>query len=460
MSINILIVDDEKDILNMLSKPLVKEGYRVETAENGKDALAIIKKGNMDVVFLDYNMPGDNGLVVLDKIKAHHPDIFVIMITAHAEIDLAVNAIKAGAYDFLSKPFKLSGVKAVLEKIKKALSQKEEINYLKDKVKEFTCGEMIGESMPMKEVYKLIEKVADSSTTILIRGKSGTGKELVAKTLHQKSSRATKPLQTINCSAIPSQLLESELFGYEKGSFTDARESKKGLIEATDGGTLFLDEIGDMSLELQAKLLRAIESRKIRHIGGHDEIFIECRFVAATHRDLEAMVKEGKFREDLFHRLNVIQINLAPLIERNGDLEKLSAFFITKFNKEMGKNIEGLSPETKNILENYSFPGNIRELKNIIERAVLLSEGKLITPDLLPDALTKGKNNSTMKTANVDISAYKKQAGEEAEKQYILSLLKSCQGNVTLSAKKAGIRRTSLLRIMKKYGLKSKNFKI
>ena len=373
----ILVADDEQSMREFLDIMLKKEGYKVSLASNGEEVIKLIEKDIFDLVLMDIRMPRLDGISTLKKIKAISPETIVIMITAYASADTAIKAMKEGAYDYITKPFKVEEIKLIIKNaLEKKNLQKENI-LLKQVVRDrYHFENIIGQSSKMLDLYKLLEKVAPTKTNILITGESGTGKELVAKAIHYNSPRKEKPFVTLNCGAIPESLIESELFGHMKGAFTDAIATKKGLFEVADEGTIFLDEISELPLLMQVKLLRVLQDREFKRVGGTEDIRVDVRIISATNKDLEEAVREKRFREDLFYRLNVIQIKLPPLRERREDIPLLAMHFLKKYSEELNKNILTISPEALRILLNYDYPGNVRELQNIIERAVALESPK------------------------------------------------------------------------------------
>lgn len=375
----ILVVDDEQSIREFFDIWLSREGYEVTCVDSADKALNKISENIYDLVVTDIAMPGKSGLELLAEMKETSPETSVIMITAYASTESAVEAMKNGAYDYIMKPFKLEEIKLI---IKKALEQsyltKENALLKKQVMGRYAFGKLIGKSSEMLKVYELIEAVSGSRSSILITGESGTGKELVAKAIHYNSQRKEGPFVSINCGAIPENLIESELFGYVKGSFTGASSNKKGLFEIADKGTFFMDEVGELPLHVQVKLLRALQDKSIRRIGGTDNIEVDARIISATNKDIESEVKESRFREDLFYRLNVIQIKLPPLRERKDDIPILVYHFLNHYAHEHGKVLKGISREALDMLVAYDYPGNVRELENIVERAVALESGDLI----------------------------------------------------------------------------------
>lgn len=385
---SILVVDDEESMRNFLIIMLKKDGYEACDAENGKKALEILARRRFDLVITDLKMPGISGFNILNEVKKSSPETPVIMITAYGTTETAVEAMKKGAYDYITKPFKIDEVKLVIQKALEKKKLKEENIYLKDKLQEkYQFSNIIGKSDKMLKVFDMIKKVAYSNSTVLITGESGTGKELAAKAIHYNSPRKTMPFMSVSCGALPEQLLESELFGHVKGAFTSADSNKEGLLEVADGGSFFLDEIGESPLSIQVKLLRVLQERTFKRVGGVKEINVDVRIIAATNQNLVELVNQGKFREDMFYRLNVIPIELPPLREKKKDIPLLVNHFIKKFNKYTNKNIKGVSAEAFAVLERYRWPGNVRELENIIERAVVLETEDIIQLQCLPDEI-------------------------------------------------------------------------
>ena len=385
---SILIVDDEPNIRRVLGAVFAKAGYEVFTAENGRKALdAISAEPSIDVMLCDLIMPDLNGVEVLRSAKEMNPQLSVVMITAHGTIRTAVDAMKLGAFDYITKPFDMDEIKLI---VKNALERSrllaENIQLKQELQSRYRFDGIVGDSRKMQEVFKIVERVASSNATVLVRGESGTGKELIARAVHYNSPRRDKPFIAVSCAALPETLLESELFGYEKGAFTGAVGQKAGRFELAHRGTLFLDEIPDISPAMQVKMLRVLQEREFERVGGTKPVRVDVRLLAATNRDLEQAVANGEFRPDLYYRLQVIQIFLPPLRERREDIPALVEHFIEKFNKENGKNIKFVSPEAMDLLMKYNWPGNIRELENAIERGVVLADADsdLITPDLLP----------------------------------------------------------------------------
>ncbi|HEY6871252.1 MAG TPA: sigma-54 dependent transcriptional regulator [Geobacteraceae bacterium] len=377
----ILVADDEESMRWVLSKALKKKGFAVDLAADGDEALKLIRAHSYDLAVLDIKMPGLSGLELLDRVREQKSDLLVVIMTAEASMKNAVEAMKRGAYDYITKPFDLDVIDAIVEKVNRAREMTSQVSSLKEELKERYQPDktIIGNSPAMREVYKTIGKVAPSDVTVLVQGESGTGKELIARAIHYNSRRLGKPFIALNCAAIPKELLESELFGFEKGAFTGAVERKLGKFEQANGGTIFLDEIGDMPLDLQAKILRVLQEKEVIRTGGNQSIAVDVRIVAATNQDLEEKVRRKEFREDLFYRLNVVPIHLAPLRERQEDIPLLVEYFLEKSCLELEIPQKRCSPETHRHLSSYSWPGNIRELENTIKRAVILSSDPLLT---------------------------------------------------------------------------------
>lgn len=386
---SILIVDDEKgqrDILNLILK---KEGYSLTEVAGVGDALAKLETQEFDLIMTDLKMQGENGFDLLEKVLADDPQQCIIMMTAHGSVDSAVEAMRKGAFDYLEKPLERDDLVLTLRRAFERIGLLRENRVLQKRIESIkTIPSMQGEHPKMKEVFRIVAKIAHSTSTVLIVGESGTGKELVARAIHEGSPRRDKPFMAINCAAIPETLIESELFGHEKGSFTGANAREIGIFEAAEGGTVFLDEIGEMNVAMQAKLLRAIQEREVRRVGGKVNIPLDVRILAATNRELEQEIKKGHFREDLFYRLNVIRINLPPLRERGNDVKTLIEFFTEKFSRDVGVAIDGISKPALKLLMNYSWPGNVRQLESVIERSVLMAESNYIEPDDLPAEIT------------------------------------------------------------------------
>jgi DNA-binding NtrC family response regulator len=443
--VNILVVDDEEIVRESLVEWLREEGYNAEAAEDGFKALEKLKERNWDIALVDLKMPKMDGLELLEKIKQESPDTQVIIFTAYATVHTAVQAIKKGAYDYLVKPLDPEEVSLLIERLLKSQELLKEVSFLrKELTKQYRFHDLVSKSPKMQKIFELARTVAKSNSNILILGESGTGKELLARAIHNESPRANGPFVAVSCVAIPDTLLESELFGHEKGAFTDAIAQKKGKFELAHGGTLFLDEIGDISPKMQLTLLRVLEEKEFTRVGGTKPIKVDVRIIAATNRDLQKAVQEGRFRDDLYYRLNVITIQLPPLRERKEDIPLLVQHFIEKFNLQIGKKVERISDEALRILMQYDWPGNVRELENTIERAMVITKGKVITPE---DIEIPGLQKSFLPPES-------EKTLEAVERAHILRVLNETDWNIQRSAQILGIDRTTLYNKIKKYNLK------
>ncbi len=448
----VLIVDDESGMRHMLSVLLEREGYQIDTAQDGKEGLDKIKANAYDLVLCDIRMPEMDGITFLESTKNINRQLPVIMMSAFGNVDTAIEAMKKGAYDYVSKPFKADEILLRLQR----LTEQETLMFENQSLKrvlhqETSFSNIIARSPKMLEIFDTIRKIADYKTTVLITGESGSGKELIARAIHFNSPRATKPFIAINCSAIPENLLESELFGYMKGSFTGANKDKKGLFEEASGGTLFLDEVGDLPPALQVKLLRAIQEEEIRRVGASNVIKIDVRIITATLKNLSDEIKKGMFREDLYYRLNVLPIHLPPLRERKEDIPLLVDTFVKRFNKEMGKNVDKTTPEAMQHLTDYHWPGNVRELENTIERAMVLENAKELQASHLPDVVRNVEINPAIRAAANELSIKKMMVIMEQE--LIKKALDKTNGNRTWAAKLLEISHRALLYKIKRYGL-------
>ncbi|HYT67781.1 MAG TPA: sigma-54 dependent transcriptional regulator [Vicinamibacterales bacterium] len=448
MPATILVVDDESLIRWTLSERLSQDGHVVVEAETAKAAIARFGP-DIDLVLLDYKLPDSDGLQVLRTLKAHDPDVPVILLTAFSSIETAVEAMKQGAYHYANKPFNLDELALVVQKALETTQLRREVKALRASRSEpYAINRIVGDSAPMTSLKALLQKVASSpASTVLLRGESGTGKDLAAKTIHYNSERAPKPFMNITCSALPDALLESELFGHERGAFTDARQQKIGLLESADGGTVFLDEIGEMVPALQSKLLRFLEEKAFKRVGGSGDVRVDVRVIAATNRDLEEAVKSGHFREDLYYRLNVMQIMLPPLREHPSDIPLLINYYIDIFNREFRKNIRGVTPESLELLKAYRWPGNIRELRNAVERAMLLAEGEYLTPDLLPVTAARASTAQTMELPRDGVNL------DTLERELVVQALRRTAGNQTKAAALLGLNRDQIRYRIEKFGL-------
>ena len=445
----VLIIDDEKNMRHLLKAMLEKDGYVIAEAMDGVEGLQHLERSSFDFVLCDIKMPRMDGMAFLKHARKSHPDKTYVMMSAYGTVETALEAMKEGAYDYISKPFKADEVLLTLKKAEERERLKEENLRLKSRVKEidakYSFENIVARSEAMGRVFELVQKVADHKTTVLITGESGTGKELIAKAIHTSGFRAAGPLVTINCGGIPENLLESELFGYKKGAFTDATRDKLGRFEEADGGTIFLDEIGELPIALQVKLLRVLQEEEIMPLGQVGSKRIDVRVIAATARDLQTEVSAGRFREDLYYRINVMTIHLPPLRERRGDIPLLLGYFIEAFNKKLKKTIEGVSSEAMRILMEYDWPGNVRELENVTERAVLLAPGRWITPADLAET-------SSPKQGPIEALSIKK-ASVRLERNLIEKALKVTNGNKSQAAKILEISRPMLISKIKTYEL-------
>jgi two-component system, NtrC family, response regulator PilR len=452
----VLVVDDERSMRELLSIVLRREGYDVTIAENGRVAVEQLERSRFDLLISDIKMPDMSGVDVLRAAKRIDSDILGIMITAFASADTAIEAMRLGAHDYLSKPFDVDELKIIVRNALERRQLRQENLLLKRALQSsHQFSSIVGRSETMLAVFKLIETVAPTNSTILVTGESGTGKELVARAIHFNSLRRDRPFVAVNCGALPEQLLESELFGHMRGSFTGASANKKGLVEVADRGTIFLDELGEMSPMMQVKLLRVLQERRFRRVGGTEEVEANIRVIAATNQDLAKMVADGRFREDLYYRVNVIQVQLPPLRDRQEDIPLLAGHFLEKFREQMGKNVASISQEAMGYLDRYDWPGNIRELENVIERAVALESSAAILPDSLPPQLRglpskNGQTASQLPAAGFDLEAHV----ENMERDYIAQALKRAGGKQSKAAELLGMSFRSFRYYVKKYNLR------
>lgn len=452
----ILVADDEKSMREFLDIMLKKEGYKVTLASNGEEVMKLIEKDIFDLALMDIRMPRQDGISALKRIKSISPETVVIVMTAYASADTAIKAMKEGAYDYITKPFKIDEIKLIIQNaLEKKHLQKENL-LLKQVVRDrYHFENIIGQSSKMLELYDLLEKVAPTKTNILITGESGTGKELVAKAIHYNSPRKDKPFVTLNCGAIPESLIESELFGHMRGAFTDAISTKKGLFEVADEGTIFLDEISELPLMMQVKLLRVLQDREFKRVGGTEDIRVDVRILSATNKDLEGAVREKQFREDLFYRLNVIQIRIPSLRERKEDIPSLTSHFLKKYSEELGKQISQVSPEALRVLVQYDYPGNVRELQNIIERAMALETSQELTAQNLSSyieeqlPIKKRPLDLEIPSEGVDLE----KIVEDVERTLLLKALDRTKGIKKKAAELLHINFRSMRYRLEKYGL-------
>ena len=442
-AIRVLVVDDEEPLRRLLRKELARKGFFVEAAPDGKAALGILKENTFDVLLLDIVMPGIDGISLMKKLQADSASPAIIVLTGRATVETAVEAMKNGAYDYLTKPYKLDELVVIVHRAYEygRLSKKSRL-LQQELVRKETPAEFICVSKQMKDILALVRKVAPSDSPVFIQGESGTGKELVANTIWRYSTRSNFPFIALNCAALSENLIESEIFGHEKGAFTNAYQTKHGIVEVADNGTLFLDEIGEMPPGPQAKLLRFLDSGEFRRVGSNKTLKVDVRLIAATNKELIELVKKGSFREDLYYRLNVINITVPPLRERMNDIPGLAVYFLVKYSRKMSKQIEGFTSDAMEMLNRYSWPGNVRELENVVERAVILCDAPQIgIEDLAINALPPLKELS----ANPSL--------EEIEKDYILRVLKEANGNQSKASQILGIDRKTLYLKLKKYGI-------
>ena len=451
----VLVIDDEKNMRHMLKFMLEKEDYSVSCAEDGLTALERMDQDPFDYILCDIRMPRMGGMAFLKRAGEKYPDKTYIMMSAYGTVDTALEAIKKGAYDYISKPFKTDEVLLTLKKAEERERLKTENLNLKKKMKKiqdkYSFGSIVARSEAMAKVFDLVEKVAEHKTTVLITGESGTGKELIAQAIHSNGQRTNGALVSINCGGIPENLLESELFGYKKGAFTDATRDKPGRFDEAHKGTLFLDEIGELPFPLQVKLLRVLQEEEITPLGGSGARKVDVRVIAATSKDLAKEVERGNFREELYYRINVWRIHLPPLRDRRGDLSLLTGYFVDQFNDKLRKAVEGPSSEAMGIIMDYHWPGNVRELENTIERAVLLATGRWITPEDLPSSLLKHRNSIEEIDGSEVLSI--KRATRHLQRDLMAKALKRTGGNKTQAAKLLEVSRPMLIAKIKEYGL-------
>ncbi len=453
----ILIVDDDPGHLISVKTIIRSWGYLVETADDGTTAVEIVKSSPMDLILMDVRMTKMSGIEALKEIKAYNPAIPVIIMTAYSSVDSAVEAIKSGAYDYLMKPLDFEVLKLTIERAGEHAGLKEENRALREHLQsDYEMANIIGRSRPMKKLLEMMAMVAPSEATVLITGASGTGKELIARSLHFNSLRKDQSLVVVNCAAITETLLESELFGHEKGAFTGADKRREGRFMQADNGTIFLDEIGETSPTMQAKLLRVLQEKEIQRVGGEETLKVDVRIIAATNRNLEKEVAEGNFREDLFYRLNVMPLNVPPLKERRDDIPLLAQHFLERYAKKNRKPIKGFVPLAMDMLVNYEWPGNVRELENAIERAVILATGEHVTESQLPFNITDQYDSAPKQSESEPQILDGTHSLEDIEREAILAALSASNGNKTEAAKRLGVTRKTLHNKLKSYGLGQK----
>lgn len=444
-SVHLLIVDDDRISLDLLKEVLLKEGYRISTASSGEEAIALGMNHFFDIVITDVRMGNKDGMEVLKSFKTTSPETSVIMITAFGSMDTAIQAIREGAFDYISKPFKLEEIKLT---IKRSLEQRKILEenkcYRQELLEKYQMKNVVGRTPRMLQVYKTIARVANSKSTVLLYGERGTGKELVARSIHYNSTRNHRPFLPVDCASLVETLMESELFGHVRGAFTGAYAAKRGLFEEADGGTLFLDEVSNLSLPVQSKLLRFLQEHEIKRVGGVENVKVDVRVIAATNQPLEPLIKSGKFREDLFDRINVVSIVLPPLRERKEDIPLLANHFLQRFSLENRKNISHFSPEALEVLARYSWPGNVRELEHTIERAVILSSRPVLLPEDLPGKISEERKETEF------LSPAELLPLKEVERRYALKVLRETGGNKKKASEILGIDRTTLYRILDK----------
>ena len=461
--VRILVVDDEMIVCESCKRILEEEGYEVETALSGKEAFDKMKVSPFDIVITDLKMPGIDGMEVLKTFRKEYPDLIIIMITGFSTVETAVEAMKLGAFDYIPKPFTPDEVSIVVKKAIEKKSLMAENIYLRQELQEkYGFHNIVGKSKKMQEIYRVIAKVATTDSTVLIYGQSGTGKELIARAIHFNSPRREKQFVPVDCAVLSENLLESELFGHVRGSFTGAVTTKPGLFEVADGGTVFLDEVGNISLSIQAKLLRVLQEREFTPVGGTKAKKVDIRLIAATNKDLEKMIKEETFREDLYYRLNIVPIYLPALRERPEDIPLLAVHFLKKYAEEMGKAIKGFTPEAMEKLMRYSWQGNVRELENVIERTVVMIDDEMVRVEhlILPGQQEKEILENQIPMTSDELKEIKKQvrekAVEEIERAFVLNALERHQWNVTKASEEVGMLRPNFQALMRKYNLRAR----
>jgi DNA-binding NtrC family response regulator len=454
----ILVVDDEVDLASSCQRLLQSKGYEVRVAGTGEEALDAVAREEFHLVLTDLKMPGMGGMELLRRLREEHPEILVVMMTAYSTVEDAVEAMGLGAVNFVPKPFTPDHLQIVIDKALEEHSLRRENRTLRDQLnRQYSFDNIIGKSPAMVQVFESIKKISETDISVLVSGASGTGKELIAQSIHAHSRRAGKAFVPINCGALPEHLVESEIFGYEKGAFTGAARAKPGLLEEADGGTFFMDEIGELPLPLQVKFLRVLEDGRFRRLGSNQEQEVNVRLVCATNRDLEQEVKDGEFREDLFYRINTFPIRLPPLRERRDDIPLLSDYYLQRYAEKNGREVSTISPEAMHLLMAHEWRGNVRELQNVIERALVLASGDTVRPQDLPPTVVAPDGSSADDHPgfylHLPFKEAKERLVEEFEKRYIADVLKRFKGNISRSAEQIGIDRRSLHRLLAKYHL-------
>jgi DNA-binding NtrC family response regulator len=460
---SILVVDDEDSIRNRCVQLLQKRHYNVQGVSDGEQALFLIKKSDFSLVIADIRMPGLNGIDLLEKIKEGHPDTEVVMITGYGTVDSAVEAMKLGAYDYITKPFDMDRLLKVVEHVETNFSLKHEIGVLKDELKKISSQyDFIGVSEEVQQIFKLVQKISPIDCNVLIQGESGTGKGLLANAIHSGSPRNKYPFVVVDCAALTESLLESELFGYMKGAFTGAYANKEGYFKIADKGTIFLDEISELSTSLQGKLLRMAQDHEIIPVGGTKPVKINTRILAATNRNLEQLVKEGKFREDLYFRINVVKIDIPSLRERKEDILPLTQFFLDKFKKRFDKNELSIDRQVLDYFQQYEWPGNVRELENVVQRMVITADRRNATMDHLPEKMRSMRQPEDAEERRdlpiLDFAEARKRCLDNFTREYLVDALRHCQGNISKTAKEINIQRPSIQRMLKRYNINKEEY--
>ena len=457
----VLVVDDEDAILRVMKANLSREGFLVKTASDGNQALQILQSDAVDTVILDYLMPGMNGLELMHRMREQGLEIPIIIVTAYGTIEQAVQAMKMGAFNYLTKPINYDELISIVNKAVEQRALTMEVQRLRQEItSQYGFDQIVGQNEKMRQIFQLIQDVAETDATVLIRGETGTGKELIARALHFNSARKNQPFVRVNCPAITETLLESELFGHEKGAFTGAIKKRIGRFEQADGGTIFLDEVGDLPLGLQSKLLRVLQEKEFERVGGNQTIKVDVRIISATNKDLEAEVRAGNFRQDLFYRLNVVPIYIPPLRERLDDIPLLATHFLEKYRDQFNKPITEITSEGMALLMDYNWPGNVRQLENVIERAIILEKDTVLHRETLARCLEKQMENVYAFPINArkPLRVLKEQLVENFEREYIVTLLKEFKGNISAAARAADIHYKNFYEKMKKYGIKRSDY--